>query len=549
MISSFLGGLALFLYGQFLLERSLQKASQIHLRGILKLLTRYRGTAILTGGILAVGMQSSTIPVFTLIGLINRGALQLGQAIGMVLGASIGTTVMAQAITFDITGYALWFIIIGLVIYKIARYSVGELFTGFGFMFFGMHLIASGVALFKATSFGDTFLNGLYASPYQNMIGAFILTLISQSTLAALAVGIILMRGGGLGISCAIPIIFGAHIAAGILPLVYSWKISDTAIGRQLGLTNLLYRIACVVIFIPLMTPLIKFSSLTIQWFGAAPFRQLANAHTIFVLASAAIFSPFIMPYMKFIKRILPEKKKYYETERHLRNNIDKLKQEEIQLAEGVDELLKSSLSLWEEISLKEIYKIERQGYALRSIEDNAWEYAGGSKDISLAPKNENVLKVISNMGDIANVIGNRLVDLTRRKIIQGLNFSIEGLNEVLNIHRHIIDEFNIVLKNLKNKKDFTPLEADPTCRDVAAPIYRGERPPTGSSELKVFDEKIRLLISASYKSHLNRITKGFQESRETRLLHTDAITLLEYVHWDIQKITTNDKIQITNEI
>jgi len=505
MISSFLGGLALFLFGQFLLERSLQKTSRVHLQGLIKLLTKHRGTAILVGSILAVGMQSSTIPVFTLIGLINRGVIQLGQAIGVVLGATIGTTVTIQAISFDVSGLALWLILIGFLVLKLFDYSKGELLIGLGFMFYGIRLIGSGVSLFKATDFGINFLNGLCANPLKNMAGAFVLTVISQSTLAALAVGIVLMREGGFGLLVTIPIILGAHLGAGVLPLIYSWRISGVTVGRQLGIANLIYRIFGAALLIIFIKPFSEFIISLSKWFNASAARELANAHTVFVIASVFLFVPFIGIYAKIIKNIFDKNKKNYIAKEFDLERIKNIKKE---LMNGVMQMLKDAVSLWEEDEIKEINKIEKLRMSLCAIEDSVWTCIPGSEVNSVTRGGEEVLKVISNLGCIRDVIGVRMVEFAKRRIVDGSDFSIEGLNEVLSIHKKIIQEYSNIVDGLKNKE-----------------------------EIKETHKKIEEMLALSYTSHINRLCKGFRESTETRILHTDAIALLEYINWYMQKI------------
>lgn len=502
MLISFLGGLALFLYGQFLLENTLQKTSRIYLQGIFRLLSRSKTTAILTGSILAVGMQSSTIPVFTLIGLINRGILQLGQAIGIIIGASIGTTITVQVITFNITGYSLWFIIAGLFISKILKYTKAEILAGFGFMFYGISLISGGVTLFKGTPFGNFFLSGICTNPFQNMLGAFVLTILSQSTIAALAVGIVLIRNGGMEISCAIPIILGAHLGAGILPLFYSLKVRETGPAGQLGIASFLYRAIGVILFLPFLTPFTKLTCVISQFFGAGPERQLANAHTIFVITTAGVLSLFVNPYVKFVKKII-SKEKIRAKEKLDISEI--LKNAETKMLEGTFQAFCDSLCLWEENSLKKINIIERQCRSLRQTEERTWKKLTGKRNMRIEEKEEKSLKTIGNLGDITDNVY-RTVDLARRRILQGLNFSIEGLTEILNIHKSIIGEFELIKQN-KN--------------------------------IQNLDNEIESLISASYKSHIERVSKGFHETKETRLLHTDAITLLEYIHWHIKKIAS----------
>jgi phosphate:Na+ symporter len=502
MLASFLGGLALFLFGQSLLEKSLQKTSRIYLQGLIKLLTKHKGTAILAGTLLAVGMQSSTVPVFTLIGLINRGVIQLGQAVSVVLGASIGTTITIQAISFDIAGFALWFVFFGFLILKFWDSNKGKLIIGFGFLFYGIRLIGSGVALFKETDFGSYFLNGLCTSSFKNMGGAFLLTVISQSTLAALAVGIVLMKEGGFSILNVIPIILGAHLGAGILPFIYSWKADGSRLGRQLGVFNLIYRFFGVLLFLFLMQPLAKLAGSLSQWAGAGITRELANAHTIFVLATVCLFIPFVAPYTKIVKKFSLKKKEYLIKGRF---DIDKTKNLELKLAEGVYGLLKDSVLLWEEDEVKEIDKIERQGLSLRNLEDSIWRAVSESTRESIGKEGEDVLRIITSLGGIRDIVSVRIVEFARNKVLHGLDFSIEGLNEVLTIHKKIIGEFKGLLDN-----------------------------QIGCGEI---DKEINRYISQSHLSHIDRVCKGFRETRETQLLHTDAITLLEHIQSHIEKI------------
>lgn len=458
-----LGGLALFLYGQFILEQNLQKTSRIYLRAFIKLLARYRFTAVVVGAVLTIGMQSSTISVLALVDLINLGVLQLGTAVGIMFGSGIGTSIIIQAISFNPAGYALWFIIFGFLISRLIRYAKGEFLIGLGFMFYGIYIMGQGAVLFK----------NMPVSPAGSMIGAFVLTVISQSTLASLAVGITLIRDGGMGLANAIPIIMGAHIGAGILPLIYSWKVSGTAVGRQLGIANLIYRILGVLIFIPL----IGLCVIVTQRISANPVRQLANAHTLFTLATVVLLIPFAGLLTRFVKRIVPVK----ET---IRGDLRlDLRQEKEDMIEKVYELLKESIKLWEEDSLGRIDKIEKQALSKHLLKEGP--------DIKL-------LETIANLERISNIIGIGLVDLSRKRILQGLDFSMEGLNEVLNIHRCIIDEFRT----------------------------------------RMFNKEIDSLISASFAAHVNRMGKGFRETKETGLLHTDALALLEQIHWYIRKLT-----------
>jgi len=508
MLSYFLGGLALFLYGQFVVERGVQQTGRIYLRTLVKLLTKHRITAVIVGSILAVGMQSSTVPVLTLINLINVGVAQLGQALGMVLGASVGTTVIVQAISFDISKYGLWLIVLGFVITKFTRRIRGDFFIGFGFIFYGLYLLGNSVSVFKETQAGVNLIHWLSINPFRTMAGAFILTVLSQSTLAPLAVGISLVREGGVSLAHVIPIIFGAHIGAGIVPLVYSWRKSFSLIGRQLSVANMVFRIVGGVIFMPLVTVLAQAA----QYFSSLPARQLANAHTILVVITAIIFVPIITPLKQILSKFLPERS---DACLGFGENADPekfLKEEEERIARDVCELFNSAMKLWEDDNDIGINKIESRSIKIRKMVDRLMQYAAinicGARDSKYYEK---IVERVHNACKINDIIGNTLTNFARRRIVSGRDFSMEGLNEMLMLHKLIMAKFESVMKTVYNDGDVEKNSG--------------------------VDADIKKSINESFSAHLSRINKGFRETKETRMLHMDAIAMLQYIHWCLGKM------------
>lgn len=525
ILASFLGGLILFLYGQSLLETGLQKTSRLRLRSILKLLTKHKITALLLGSIISIGTQSSTVAVLTLVSLVNAGLLQLTQAVGLVLGASLGTTLVVQVISFKVAGFALWIIIIGFLVSRIRTFTghpKAPVLIALGFMFYGIYLMGSGIALFKETPLGGDFLEGVCVNVVPNLTGAFLLTVLCQSTLLPLAIGITLVREGGLPLVSAIPIILGSHVGAGILPIISSFRSSGKSIARQLALANLGYRLLGSLIFLLLIIPLATLTQWITEVSGGGAFitgRQLANAHTLFTLLTIGIFLPFIMPCTKLLKRLVPEKEPEEKKLLYLGPQLENLPKEiipaaekEIQrLTEDVYQVLSRAMSIWEQDSLRNVRRIEQDYESIHTIEDCITRYITRLPRELLTEeeykKEMQLLGIAGNLEKIGGLVGRSLTDIATRRITQGLSFSIGGLNELLTIHRRILNELQLLKDKQKAEKILT------------------------------MDKELNSMIQASHNTHIDRMHKGFFETRETRSLHLDAITVLERIHSHIQKI------------
>lgn len=529
ILASFLGGLILFLYGQGLIETNLRKTSRLRLRSIFKILTKHRIIALCLGSIIAVGTQSSTVAVLTLVSFVNTGLLQLNQAVGLVLGASLGTTLVVQVISFDIAVYALWLIVLGFLISRIRSlrgYTKTEFLIGLGFMFFGIYLMGNGIAFFKETQLGKDFLDGICTRIIPNFTGAFLLTLLCQSTLLPMAVGITLMRDGGLTLTSAIPIILGAHLGASVLPLFSSWRNSGKGVAKQLALANLGYRLIGSLLFLPLIVPLAKLTYWITDMFTSSTFmsgRQLANAHTIFTLLTVGIFIPFLKPYTNIIKRLVPKKKTDGKELVYLNSKLKNIpneilpaaKQEINRLIVSTKEMLIGAQELWEQDNFRKIKNLEKNYKSIHGLAETI------SKYITKLPKemlNQEeykkemyLLGITSNLEKIGELIGRNLGNIATTRIRKGLSFSIEGLGELSAIHKRIIDIFGF----LENKQIEKVL-----------------------AETKEVDS----VISVSYDSHINRMHEGFAETRETSSLHLDAINILERINNHILKIVRSNK-------
>lgn len=286
------GGLALFLYGLSVLSSALKRAIGEKMRTLLERLTgkAYRGAVVgaVTSGIL----QSSSMTMVLLIGLINAGALKLAQGIGVMLGSEIGTTLTAQIIAFKMGNYYLPIIAIGFLLSEIFRGKktgdVGRIVLGFGLLFLGMSILSGGL---KGLAQSDVVLGLLESCGSNILLGVVVgaaVTAVIQSSSAMTALVIAMGAAGILSLPAAIALTLGANIGTTVTAQIAS--IGSSVSSRRLAMAQLLVNVVGVAAFIPFVRWFAQMVSLT----SASLPRQIANAHTIFNVAVTAALIPCV---------------------------------------------------------------------------------------------------------------------------------------------------------------------------------------------------------------------------------------------------------------
>jgi len=220
IVFNLLGGLALFLYGLYVLSDGLK---QVFYKGLKDVLTKVTSSTIKTvafGTFITAIIQSSSITVVTLVGLLNSSMINLKQAIGVMLGAKIGTTITTQIIAFKIGFYFFPFIIIGSFLFFLVRkkriQNIGQIILGFGILFLGMNFMSEGAKVIQEIPF---FANALYYFSNNIAIGIItgaIVTAIVQASSVTIALCIALAIQGALTLPVAIAITMGANIGTAI---------------------------------------------------------------------------------------------------------------------------------------------------------------------------------------------------------------------------------------------------------------------------------------------------------------------------------------------
>ena len=295
------GGVALFLYGIKLLSSALQALAGDKLRQLLGELTKTPLRGILVGIIVTVLIQSSAGTTVMTVSFVNTGLLSLKQALGLIMGANVGTTITAQLLAFNIDSLALPLLALGVFMSMLfSRKQVGYLASGIigiGLVFIGMQTMKSASGIIAEHRDLLLFLS---SNPLTGVLAGIILTAIVQSSAATIGLTIAVASQGLITLDAAIPIILGDNIGTTLTAIVVSLNASRPAKQAAMGhvLFNTIGTIICLLL-LPYYKELVMMTSDDIG-------RQIANSHMIFNVLNTVIFFPFISLLAKLISTLIP---------------------------------------------------------------------------------------------------------------------------------------------------------------------------------------------------------------------------------------------------
>ncbi len=311
MIISVLGGLGLFILGMEFMSEGLEKAAGDKLRRVLELLTFNRFAAILTGAGVTAVIQSSSATTVMVVGFVNAGLMDLTRAVGVILGANIGTTVTGQIVAFNISDIALPAIAVGVVMFLFVKKrvyrSIGQGILGFGILFLGISIMGRELATLQEYPGVLETLAMLGQYRLLGVLAGMLFTGIIQSSSATTAIVIVLTQQGMLDLNSAMALVVGSNIGTCVTALLASIGTSINA--RRAAIAHVLFNTIGAIIFIVALSP---FTDL-IQHLSSSVDRQVAWGHTLFNLINTLLFLPFVTPYVSLINRLAPGKEDIIE--------------------------------------------------------------------------------------------------------------------------------------------------------------------------------------------------------------------------------------------
>lgn len=437
-----LGGLGLFLYGMNLMGTGLQKAAGERLKKLIEVLTNNRLMGVLVGALVTMIIQSSSATTVMVIGFVNAGLMTLNQAVGVIMGANIGTTITAQLIAFNLTDMAPVAVAVGVAIWiftsKKRAKDLAEILIGFGILFIGMDMMSGSLApLANNPSFVNimTSLN----DPFLGVLVGLGLTTIVQSSSASIGLLQALAKQGLIDINIAFPILFGDNIGTTTTALLSSIGTNKTA--KRAAIIHFLFNLIGTVIFMTILR--IPIQKIVVALNPGNVQRQIANAHTLFNVINVIIQFPFANLLVKIAKKIVPGDAEEETVGLKFLDSriietpsiaVGQASKEIYRMARIVEENLKTSERAFMEKDEKLTNEVFEQEKVINRLETDITEYI---VELSKAPLTDeqhatvnillNAINDIERVGDHAD----NLAELAQYRIDNKILFSDEAIEEL----------------------------------------------------------------------------------------------------------------------
>ncbi len=303
-----LGGLALFLYGMQMMSAGLEDAAGNRMKQILERLTANRFLGVAVGAGITAVIQSSSATTVMVVGFVNYGMMTLKQAVWIIMGANIGTTITGQLIALDVGALAPLFAFVGVVfivfIKKVIFHHYGQIIAGLGILFIGMEMMSSAMMpLRDSAAFVDLVSN--FSNPFIGILAGAVFTALIQSSSASVGILQALAVSGVIGLPTAVYVLFGQNIGTCITAVLASIGTSRNA--KRTTVIHLMFNIIGTALFttVCMATPLTAFMvSLTPD----NPAAQIANMHTLFNIVTTLLLLPFGTYLAELATKILPDR-------------------------------------------------------------------------------------------------------------------------------------------------------------------------------------------------------------------------------------------------
>ena len=514
-----MGGLGLFLYGMNLMGDGLQKSAGDKLKRIIELLTSNVLMGVIVGALVTAIIQSSSATTVMVVGFVNAGIMTLPQAIGVIMGANIGTTITAQLVSLDLVGLAPMALGIGIVMYLFSKNqkikTIAEIFIGFGILFTGMDFMKNAVAPLKEFQGFTNMLVNFGHHPILGILLGFGITAIVQSSSASMGMLLALASGGLIPLAAALPILYGENIGTCVTSLISSIGASKNA--RRAATMHLVFNIIGTLVFMLILT---KPITMMVEYMTPGDVsRQIANAHTLFNVINVLLLLPFSKLIVKLTMKLIPEREdeieekktvKYIDermmetpsialsnTEKEALRMGEKAKNALTNAMEGLLEKSKTKVNnAFEEEKLVNTLKKSILNYLLKLSKTSLNEESRESVDLLF-----NTVNDIERVGDHAE----NIAELAITVMDNGLNVSEEGREELIELYEKVMVTYNTALECMENS------DIDLACKVIK------------------LEEQVDIMEKSCRANHMHRLNHS-SCTIDTGVVYLDLISNLERI-------------------
>ncbi|MGC9323430.1 MAG: Na/Pi cotransporter family protein [Desulfomonilia bacterium] len=443
MLLATLGGLGLFLFGMHIMSDSLQKIAGLRLRRILEKLTTNRIVAVLAGAAITSIIQSSSATTVMSVGLVNAGLMTLKQAIGVVIGANIGTTITAQIIAFKLTDIALPLIGVGMFMKLLSKREKvkywGDFFLGFGLLFYGLLVMKEGVQPLQAAPWVSDFFIHFSKNPLWGVLVGTLITMLFQSSSATVGLVIALASSGVLEFTGAAALVLGDNIGTTITAQLSS--IGTNVPAKRVARSHLLFNLfgVCIILlifpayvrFVDFITPGDPMQVIN----GNLPYsaRHIANFHTLFNVTNSFIFIPLMGVLARLSTYLAPGE---------IISRVFRL--------ESLDERIFETPSIALDEARQEIEYMGKEVFSMLEITEKPLiENTGTDKILSEVMEKEDLVDALQKE------INTYLTELSRQYITEDQSKEIFSMMHMVSNLERIADHCESIAKLCKKRNEF----------------------------------------------------------------------------------------------
>ena len=493
-ILSLIGGLALFLYGMNVMGDGLTKVSGGKLEKILEKLTSNPIKAVLLGAGVTAVIQSSSATTVMVVGFVNSGIMKLSQAVGIIMGANVGTTITSWILSLSGIESSSFFIqmlkptsfspilaIIGLLLMMSSKNDkhkdVGSILLGFAVLMFGMNAMSAAVEPLKDVP-QFTHLLTMFTNPILGMLAGLILTAIIQSSSASVGILQALCSTGAVSFGCAIPIIMGQNIGTCVTAIISSIGASKNA--KRTALVHLYFNIIGTALFMIVFYSINAFVHFNFLGDAATP-AGIAVVHSVFNIAATLVLLPFAkvlekLAYMSIKEDHTERKHGVQESEEELKKlDVRFLEQPGLAISHCMEATAymahMSEAALVDALGLMDQYD-EEKAATVETLENRIDHFEDRIGSYVIQITNRNMLEndsakmsvILHSINDLERISDHavNLKESAQEMKEKGLKMSFEGSSEIMYLRRAVTDLVNLTVQALSNNDKELAREIEP---------------------------------------------------------------------------------------
>lgn len=515
------GGVCLLLFGLRLVRNGVTRAFGVELRKVIARSTSNRFTAFFAGMGVTALLQSSMATTMIISSFAGQGLIGTGAALAVVLGADVGTTLVAQVMTFDMSWLSPMLVIAGYFFYAGQNQTshlrqVGRIFVGLGLMLLSLTLIREASIPFKESDTLPLILAPLNSDPILAVLVGVILTWMAHSSLAIVLLLVSLSHGGVVPVHLCLLMVLGANIGTLISPLISALK--DVPAAARIPAGNLIMRLISVL----LVLPFVNETQDLMEEYIADSKRLIVTFHMAFNIFNAILFLPFLGIIVKIVTKFIPDRAKSEDDESAPKYLDEKVldtptvaltnaAREALRIADQTDAMLQTAWDAFQkndpalvekakvtDTIVDKLYKALK-AYVVRINQNNL--------TTEESKRHFQILTFATNLEHIGDIIDRNLLPLAEKKIRDRTRFSEQGLVELNNLFRLVLDSVRL-----------------------AQTVFI-----SGDTRLarQLVEDKavIKQAEMQASLNHLSRLQKGIPETIATSDLHMDIIRDLRRIN------------------